>query len=634
MTGAPVLSVSDLSVSIKLPDGQTANVLDKVSLNLCAGESIGIAGESGSGKSTLLLALMGVLRSGLILSGGSVVFEGHSMLGRPDEALLAIRGGRLALIPQNAAVSLTPNLRIGRQIDEALALHSGLDPAARAWRVIELMERVQLPTPELLARRYPHELSGGQVQRAAIAMALAGGPSVLLMDEPTTGLDVTTQLALLELIIHLQKADGLAIICVSHDLGVLAKCCERLGVMYSGALVEEGPTEHLLSRPAHPYTRALLASLPTLSHPGIPNAIAGQPPSPLALPQGCRFAPRCAHVQDDCRISAPDLTTVGNDRRVACFYPQDRAPEALIASDSDAPPDSAPLVLKVERLSVSYGQARGLNKLLQRRPPMPVVNEVSFELRQGEVLGLVGESGSGKSTILRAIAGIHAASGGSITQLAADGRALVLAGAMADRTVLQLRTIQIVFQNADSSLNPRHRIVELLAQPLGLYAGLSGAAMRARAEELMADVRLGADYLDRYPAQLSGGERQRVAVARAFAAEPDLLLCDEITTALDISVQAAVLNLVRDLARRRNVATIFVSHDLAVVRAISDRIAVLSGGRIVEIGAADTVCRRPAHAYTRTLLAAVLEPKRIEMNQRAGVDHAVHADFGTAQQTG
>ncbi|MEO8241084.1 MAG: ABC transporter ATP-binding protein [bacterium] len=608
MTEAPLLAVSDLTIGLRPQDGPSTPVVDKVSFTLDAGASIGIAGESGSGKSTLLLALMGVVRPGLQHVSGQVDFAGAPLLGRPDEALLGLRGGRLALIPQNAATAMTPTLRIGAQIDESLRLHSTLGTKERAIRVQELLTRVQLPSPAAMARRYPHELSGGQVQRAAIAMALAGDPAVLLMDEPTTGLDVTTQLSLLQLMGDLQRDAGTAIVCVSHDIGVLAKLCQRVMVMYSGALIEVGPTATVLSRPAHRYSRALLASLPRLSQPGLPQSIPGRPPTLIAQPTGCRFAPRCAFADTTCQTRMPALRTAAPDQQVACFHPADGPLETAPDPGARLLSDQSTTVLQAQDLSVSYGQPRGLNLFLRLGTPTRVVEDVSFHLQRGEILGLVGESGSGKSTILRAIAGIHPRSGGAIS-LAPKGQAIILLDSqMSRRPLPQLRTIQMVFQNPESSLNPRHTILEILAQPLRLYGNLHGTALRQRAADLLADVRLDRDYLDRFPSQLSGGERQRVAIARAFAADPEVLLCDEITTALDVSVQAAVLKLVHDLAHERAVATVFVSHDLAVVRAIADRIAVLSQGKIVEIGPAAEICLRPSQAYTRRLLSAVLEP--------------------------
>lgn len=594
-----LVEVTELTVG---PSG-AAPVFDGVSLTLHAGESIGIAGESGSGKSTLLLALMGVLRPGLTRQAGHVRFRGADVLGQSDVDLLNMRGRRIALIPQNAGTALTPTLRVGAQIDEALRLHTALDAPARARRLVELLTKARLPQSESLVHRYPHELSGGQIQRVAIAMALAGEPEVLLLDEPTTGLDVTTQAAILDLLAELQHASGVAMICVSHDLGVLSRLCRHLAVMYSGQLIEDGPTKALLARPGHPYAAALLSSVPRLTHPGIPLPIPGVPPAPSARPFGCSFSPRCVLADARCHAQRPMLREIGTLRHAACFH------VATAQRHSPPEPDTAvrvstAIALEVSDLSVSYALSTALGRILGLSRAVPTVRDLSFTLKSGEVLGLVGESGSGKSTILRAIAGLWPPVSGRI----ALGGTEPLPARVAHRSKSQLRRIQMVFQNPDASLNPRQRIIDILAQPIRLYRTVGPEGLRARAVALLAEVRLDETYLDRFPGQLSGGERQRVAIARAFAAEPEILLCDEITTALDVSVQAAILQLVRDLAASRGVATIFVSHDLAVVRAIADRIAVLKDGILVEIGTAAQICDSPASDYTRRLLAAVLEP--------------------------
>ncbi|MCX7288764.1 MAG: ABC transporter ATP-binding protein [Rhodobacterales bacterium] len=591
---SPRLMVENLQIG-----GAGFLVVDRVSFTLGPGESLGIAGESGSGKSTLLLSLMGMMRQGLLHVGGSVRLDGRPMLGQSDAALEPVRGGKIALVPQNPATALNPSRRIGAQIDEALQLHSTLTRIDRAARVLDLLGRVRLPEPAIAARRFPHELSGGQVQRAAIAMALAGEPDMLLLDEPTTGLDVTTQAALLDLLVDLRHRDRVGMVCVSHDLGVLARLCDRIAVMYAGAMVEEGPLVPVLTHPGHPYTRALVASIPRIGAAGLPLPIDGNPPSLFHLPTGCRFAPRCALVQDACRTTRPDLELLDPDRKVACLRPM--TIPAPVTRPSDAAFAIGAPILAVKDLSVGYAQ----QNMFGKTTPRQVVEAVSFTVQKGEVLGLVGESGSGKSTILRAIAGLAHPGSGSMS-LTRDGETRVLAASSTERSLAQLRSIQLIFQNPDASLNPRHRVLDLLAQPLLLYGKVARSQLRAKAAGLLAEVRLGAATLDRMPAQLSGGERQRVAIARAFAAEPDLLLCDEITTALDVSVQAAVLELIRELARKHDVAAIFVSHDLAVVRAIADRIAVLRSGRIVEIGPAGDLCERPVDDYTQSLIASIL----------------------------
>jgi peptide/nickel transport system ATP-binding protein len=591
----PQLDVENLKVG-----GEGFLVVDEVSFTLGPGESLGIAGESGSGKSTLLLSLMGMMRPGLHHVGGLIRLNGVPVLGQSDAALDSVRGRRIALIPQNPATALNPSRRIGTQISEALLLHSALDKKGRAARVLDLLGRVRLPEPALAAHRFPHELSGGQVQRAAIAMALAGAPDVLLLDEPTTGLDVTTQAALLDLLVDLRHRAGVGMVCVSHDLGVLARLCDRIGVMYAGAMVEEGPLVPVLTHPGHPYTQALVASIPRIDLACLPSPIQGSPPSLFHLPTGCRFAPRCALVQDACRTARPDLKPAGSDRRTACLRPT--VPLAQVVRRPDAASVKAVPILAVEGLSVSYVPQGRFGKAA----PKSVVDTVSFTVNKGQVLGLVGESGSGKSTILRAIAGLTVPRAGQIT-LMRNGRAEVLAARATARPLSQLQSIQLVFQNPDASLNPRQRVLDLLAQPLMLYGKVPRSQLRTRVVELLAEVRLGAATLDRMPAQLSGGERQRVAIARAFAAGPDLLLCDEVTTALDVSVQAAVLELIHDLARKHGVATIFVSHDLAVVRAIADQIAVLRNGRVVETGPAKRLCARPVDPYTQSLLGSILQ---------------------------
>jgi peptide/nickel transport system ATP-binding protein len=590
-----MLKVENLQVG-----GDGFLVVDKVSFTIGQGESFGIAGESGSGKSTLLLSLMGMMRPGLRNLGGSVRLNGSPMLGQSEAALASVRGSKIALIPQNPATALNPSRRIGTQIAEALLLHSALNPRARAMRVLDLLSMVRLPEPTVAARRFPHELSGGQLQRAAIAMALAGAPEVLLLDEPTTGLDVTTQAALLDLLIDLRHRSKVGMVCVSHDLGVLARLCDRIGVMYAGAIIEEGPLASVLARPGHPYTQALVASIPRLTSVGPPAPIQGSPPSLFDLPSGCRFAPRCALVQDACLGQPPDLTSAADNHKIACLRAF-TAP-APVVNASVAALEKATSVLAVEKLSVGFAK----HGIFDRKTPSSVVDAVSFTVAKGEVLGLVGESGSGKSTILRAIAGLAAPTAGQIT-LMSSGRTEILAARATARPLSQLRSVQLIFQNPDASLNPRHRVLELLAQPLILYGQVPRSQLREKAADLLDQVRLGPATLDRMPAQLSGGERQRVAIARAFAARPDLILCDEITTALDVSVQAAVLELIRNLARKHDVGAIFVSHDLAVVRSIADRIAVLHNGTIVEINDAQELCARPVSPYAQRLIGSVLD---------------------------
>jgi peptide/nickel transport system ATP-binding protein len=604
----PLIHVQNLTVGFASRAGAMLPVLRNIDLMVQRGESVGLVGESGSGKSTLALAAMGYLKTGLKVMGGSAHFREHNMFGLPRPALEQLRGGKIALIPQNSGQSLTPTIRVGQQLAEALRLHSRLPAADHARRVVELLTQVRLPEPEVILRRYPHELSGGQQQRVAIAMALAGEPDALLLDEPTTGLDVTTQAHILELLRELNQQTGTAMLYVSHDLGAIARVCDRVVVLYAGEVVLEGSTRQVLLNPVHPYAKGLLASIPRISDPRLPVALAGRPPAPGGAGAGCSFVDRCAIAEDRCRQGRPELLVLPSGERTRCHFHDRTAtlPSAGAATEparTDA--TTAPPALVLDDLCISYARASLLDQLLGRRPDVPnTVDRVALRVTRGETIGLVGESGSGKSTILKAVAGLLAPVAGSIE----FGQDEALEQDVDKRSADHLRRIQLVFQNPDDSLNPRHTVAEILAQPLKLYFGLSGDALHQRSVALLEQVRLGGHYMDRLPSQMSGGEKQRVAIARAFAADPDVVLCDEVTSALDVSVQAAVLELLNDLKRDKGTTYLFVSHDLAVVRALSDRVAVLYQGRLCEIGPAAEVYASPSHPYTAVLMGAVLEP--------------------------
>ncbi|SLN52445.1 Glutathione import ATP-binding protein GsiA [Falsiruegeria litorea R37] len=597
----PLIKIHDLSIGFTAKDQRQAPILRGVSLELKPGETLGIVGESGSGKSTVALAMMGYLKSGLSVFSGHALFDGNDMFALPEPERARLRGSSIALIPQNAGQALTPTLKIGQQIDEALQLHTNLGRTERETRVVELLSKVRLPSPEDMATRYPHELSGGQQQRAAVAMALAGNAKALLLDEPTTGLDVTTQAHILEFLRHLAQDLGVAMVYVSHDLGVIARVADRVAVMYAGQLVEEGQTRDVLKRPQHPYTRGLLASIPRLNQPGIPSSMPGVPPAVGSELTSCAFANRCNQVQEACRNGMPDLVDRGLGRS-RCLFALDTT--NTHTANERTPDIGHEAALSLNNVAISYRRPGLLDRLLKRPQKTPTVDHVSVDLKKGETLGLVGESGSGKSTILRAVAGLVGTESGSITL---DGTQ-DLAPPVGRRDRETLRKVQMIFQNADASLNPRRTVAEILAAPLQLYFDLKGQASRDKAKELLEAVRLPERYLDRFPSQLSGGEKQRVGVARAFAANPEITLCDEVTSALDVSVQAAALALLTRLQKANGSSYIFVSHDLAVVRAVSDRVAVLYQGRICEIGPAEHVYAPPYHPYTKTLMGAVLEP--------------------------
>ncbi len=602
-------SVKNLSIGFNSQKGKQISILRNVSTNIKKGETVGIVGESGSGKSTLALAMMGYIKQGLFPLKGECLFKSEDLLKMSSRKLEKIRGRKIAMIPQNAGQALTPNLKIGYQIDEALRLHTDLNKTDRNKKISELLNKVRLPSPETMAFRYPHELSGGQQQRVAVAMALAGKPDLLLLDEPTTGLDVTTQAHVLELLRFIAKDTGTSMIYVSHDLGAIAQVSDRIVVMYAGEIVLEGPARKILKEPIHPYTYGLLKSIPKLSLAGLPASMPGSQPQPGSVNKGCSFYDRCNLATDHCKKNSPELEQIKElDTNVRCFnhkelINQNNNLQTSITKKSNN--SEAIEVLKLKDVSISYAKQKFFDQLLNKISDQnPTVKDINIDIKKGETIALVGESGSGKSTILKSIAGLLKTKDGQI-KFENDR---ILSSDLKMRNPNDLRAIQLIFQNPDESLNPNHTVEQILSQPLKLYFNLSGAELKKNIIDLLKKVRLGEFYMSRYPRQLSGGEKQRVAVARAFAAKPDIILCDEVTSALDVSVQAAVLNLLQQLKEDLGTTYVFVSHDLAVVRAISDRVAVLYQGRLCEIGPSQNVYKFPSHPYTEVLLGAVLEP--------------------------
>ena len=530
---SPVLEARGVHVSYRRPDGTLAPAVVDATLALAEGESLGLVGESGSGKSTLARALMGYTRPGGVITAGDLRILGRDVRSLARHEMRALRGGQVAFVPQNPLASLTPHIRVGRQVAEAVRIHRGCDGDAARRAVLELFEATLLPDPGALYDRYPHELSGGQRQRVVIAAALAGNPRLVILDEPTTALDKTTEAQVLELVQSLRRRFKASLVYVSHDLNVISEMCDRVLVMLRGRVVEQGATARVYREPGEAYTRELIAAVPRIDR---------EPPPVRALAQ-------------------------------------------------------QPPLLQVSGVTFRYGaRARWFGR---SRAEPPALEDVSFEIARGETLGLVGESGSGKSTAAAIVAGLLAPSRGGVTF---DGEPL--AGLARDRTASTRRRIQIVFQDPLSSLNPRHRVEAILARPLALFHGLTGAAARERAAALMAQMQLDPALLERYPRQLSGGQQQRVAIARAFAAEPDLVICDEITSALDVSVQAQVLELLRGLQERSGVACLFISHDLGVIHQVASRVVVLRDGTVRETGPTQAVFRAPADSYTRMLLQA------------------------------
>ena len=601
---ASVLEVANLSVAYPAANG-SLRALEDVSFTVGEGRALGLVGESGSGKSTTALALLGLLPPEARIESGTVLFKGRALFGLADEERRALRGSRISIVFQDPFTSLNPAIPVGFQVAEPLVLHKGLGNAAAAVEVERLLAEVGIPHPRDVMLAYPHQLSGGMKQRALLATALACGPELLILDEPTTALDVTIEAQILDLLEKLRRERGLSMLYITHNLGVVARICDDVCVLYAGQVVEQGATGVVLRRPRHPYTKGLLASLPRVAdrkHRLVP--IPGRFPDLSAPPSGCIFHPRCGFALERCKSEAQAL-----EEGVRCWRATELAGEPWRA-DSAVPPiartagDAAEPLVEVKELAKTFqlgGLFDGLSldwsggfPLKFTPPQVRAVDGVSLRVSPGEVLGLVGESGSGKSTLGRMLVGLIEPSAGAI---AIDGGSPQSAR----------RAAQIIFQNPDSSLNPRKTVEAIVSRPLVLHGLASGARVRERVVELLDLVRLSSAYLGRYPHQLSGGEKQRVGIARALATEPKFIVCDEVVSALDVSVQAYVLNVLADLRDRLNVAYLFISHDLSVIAHIADRVAVMYRGAIVEQGPVDSVLRPPWHPYTEALLSAIPE---------------------------
>ena len=576
------LSVEDLRVELRSGDA----IVEDVTLSVGAGEILGLVGESGSGKTTTALALLGYARPGVRIAGGDVLVAGETVSRRDERTARRFRGRLVSYVPQDPGNALNPALRIGRAIQDMLDEHAA---DREVGSVSSALAAVHLPTTSEFERRYPHQLSGGQQQRVTIAIALVCEPPLVVLDEPTTGLDVVTQARVLEEVDRLRRERGLAMVYVSHDLAVVAQVADRIAVMYAGRVVEEGPSEAVLAEPRHPYTRGLIASIPDHV---VPRRLRGMPGVAAGVgerPPGCAFAPRCPQRVARCEEEPPPLEPAGDARLVRCFEWR-RTPALEVAERVEARSlsEEAPL-LAVEELRAVYGRIN----------PVIAAEDVSFSLPPGACVALVGESGSGKTTIARCIAGLHPPAGGRIT-LGGE----LLAARARDRSGEARRRLQIVFQNPYDSLNPRHRVSDAIARPARVLRGLSEAAAQAEVVKLLERVRLPPRLARRFPGELSGGERQRVAIARALAARPDLLVCDEITSALDVSVQAAVLELLGELRAELGLSLLFISHDLGVVATVADTVLVLDQGRVCEEGPVGAILADPQHPYTRRLVEA------------------------------
>jgi len=604
MATAPVqqearpVDIEHLTISYRRR-GKSLRVINDVSLHIRPGEAYGLVGESGCGKTTVAMALMRYLAPNAVVEGGRIMFGGEDVLTLSQDTLRRWRGEKMAMVYQDPGSALNPSIRVGDQIAEVYRYHRGMAKGAGLEAARAMLDKVRITDPERVLRRYPHELSGGQQQRVVIAMALATDPDLLVLDEPTTGLDATVEAEVLDLVEQLRDEFNASILFISHNLGIVARMCERVGVLYAGRLIEEGPARELFQDPRHPYTLALLRCVPRL---GMRKDVRRLDPIPGSLPplgvevEGCIYADRCPIARERCRVEAPPLSPVNDRHRAACHFHEE------VPSISPSP-ETAPVVvagngtgdgvlLHVDDLVKTYRSGGG---------DVTAVAGVSFEVNRGEVFGLVGESGSGKTSLAKTLVGLVDATEGKI-QL--DG--LEVSSKEQRRNRELRRNVQMVFQNPDTALNPRHTIQRILGRSLKLLAGLRGGEkQQARMLELAASVRLEPRYLEVRPAALSGGLKQRVSIARAFAGTPRLVLCDEPVSALDVSVQAAILNLLVDLQLSERVSYVFISHDLAVVRYLADRIGVMYLGWLVDVGPAEAVFNPPHHPYTEALVSAI-----------------------------
>jgi peptide/nickel transport system ATP-binding protein len=585
-----VLSVRDLRIVL---DPSGIDIDDDVTFTIHQGEVLGLVGESASGKTTAATSLLAYQRRGAKVAGGHIDVAGTDVLAAPRAVLRRIRGGLISYVPQDASASLNPALRIGNQLMEILNEHSfGSSNADRQARLHQMMDEVLLPSDRAFLRRYPHQLSGGQQQRVAIAMAMANRPKVIVLDEPTTALDVTTQAHVLDTVRDLTRSYGVSALYVTHDLAVVACLADRIAVMYAGRLVEIGPKEELFTGAYHPYTRRLLAAIPDISGERALHGIPGWAPRPGQRVAGCAFTPRCDWRIGRCETEFPPAEGSDPDHQVRCWRWQEvkaksSAREAPRAAKIDAVCDV------VEKIVVS---ARDVTAFYQRKE---VLHGVSATLCERRCLALVGESGSGKTTLARCIAGLHPFKiEGSV-----EYRGKSLAWESRGRTRTERQAIQYIFQSPYSSLNPRKTVRQLLAQPIGIFFKLNRDETEERMVRVLDQVALDSSLLNRYPEQLSGGERQRIAIARALAAEPTVLICDEVTSWLDVSVQAAIIELLAQLQQETGVSMLFVTHNLALIRSVAQEVAVMNDGRIVELGVVDAVLEDPQADYTKLLLA-------------------------------
>ena len=610
----PLLQIKDLHTDIEIRSG-VVRALSGVDLHVNPGETLGIVGESGSGKTMTALSLMGLLPQGGKVSSGSIILDGQDLTQLPLKEKRKLRGTKVGMIFQDPLTSLNPTMKIGLQVCEPLRVHEGLSKKEALERAVEILKRVGMPRPEVVINNYPHQLSGGMRQRVMIAMALVCKPRILIADEPTTALDVTTQMQILDLIDELRDEYKMGVILITHDLGVVAGHTDRVAVMYAGRIVETAPTKTLFTEPKHRYTSSLMAALPerALAAGTKLFSIPGAPPSLTNLPVGCRFAARCLWATDECRAGYPDLS--GDETHTfSCFHPVQEGDESpavlqgkLDSNKTNGAAENVPQIshetlLDVKEASREYESA-GSGFFKREKGVVSAVDRVSITVKKGETYGLVGESGCGKSTVGRLIAGLEPPSGGAIEL---DGRDLAT---LKGRDAVRIhRDVQMMFQDSYAAMDPRMRIDQILAEPMSIQKTGNARQIAERIMEILEQVGLTEEILDRYPHEFSGGQLQRIGFARSLTLAPDLIVADEPVSALDVSVQAQVLNLMKDLQQELGLSYLFISHDLAVVQYMADRIGVMYLGRIVEEGPASEVVKNPKHPYTKALIDSIPVP--------------------------
>ncbi len=613
-TDTQVLKIENLAISYEIRKGEVRAVRN-VSFEINEGETFGLVGESGCGKSTVAYGVVSFLgRNGRIVDG-SIVFQGEELRARSGEELRRLRGNRISMVYQDPMAALNPTLRIGEQLSEVLIVHRKLSKDDAHDRCIEMLKRVYMPDPESMMMRYAHQLSGGQQQRVVIAMALLNNPALLIMDEPTTALDVTVEAVVLDLIDELRREFDSAIMYITHNLGVIARVSDQVGVMYAGEIVERGSVRDIFLKPMHPYTQGLMRAVPKLGlskESSYLYPIRGRVPSPTNLPVGCVFGPRCDFASEECRRKRPEFQEMAPDHFVRCHSSKEvtglewKPPEDLTAALIAPRPCAEEPILEVEHLRKYYEQESSsvLSLVgLGEKQYVRAVDDVSLDIPKGCTLGLVGESGCGKSTLAKAVVGLEPLTDGEIDFLGVD-----ISIPLSKRDLDLIRELQMVFQNPDSTLNPAFSVGHQIARPLIRFKTVPRKQVRQEVIRLLNAVKLDKSYYSRLPRQLSGGEKQRIGIARAFAAQPDLVLCDEPVSALDVSVQAAVLNLLLEIQQEFGTTMLFIAHDLSVVRFFSDYVAVMYLGKLCEVGTAEAIYAPPYHPYTEALLSAVPIP--------------------------